>query len=76
MKHSKIGSHNTRYLLGQPKALVTIVDKKEALVDTLATTDAGASPLLWSNNPSLLSILQEYFEMIWSSALEEMPGEH
>lgn len=48
------------------KANLLIVDKDEALLTLSPKEDFGSSPLLWTNQPELLAIYQEYFEGVWN----------
>jgi sugar-specific transcriptional regulator TrmB len=66
----KYPAFKIRYLLNAPKALISIYDKKEAWVCTCTCPVLKKCPTLWTNNPCLLSILQDYFEMIWFRAVE------
>ncbi len=66
----KYPSYKLRYVLNSPSAQVTIFDKKEAFITTLAKAGLAESSTLWSNNPILLSIIQEYFEMVWIKAMK------
>jgi sugar-specific transcriptional regulator TrmB len=60
-----------RYLLNAPKALMSMYDRKEARVCTCANPVLEECPTLQTNNPCLLSILQDYFEILWLTAMEE-----
>jgi hypothetical protein len=63
-----------RYILTPPFAVVTIYDKKKVRITTCITTaTAGSegSPALWSNDPCLLAIVQDYFEIMWLTAIED-----
>ncbi len=53
-----------------PVATITIYDKKEVIIATLATAAVNEAPILMSNNPSLLAIVQSYFETLWLTAME------
>jgi sugar-specific transcriptional regulator TrmB len=59
-----------RYLLNAPKALMSIYDKKEAWVCTCTHPVLEACPTLRTNNPCLLAILQDYFDILWLTAVE------
>lgn len=59
-----------RYLLNAPKALIEIFDKKEAWICTCTNPMLEECPFLRTNNPCLLSILQDYFEILWVTAME------
>jgi sugar-specific transcriptional regulator TrmB len=60
-----------RYLLNAPKALISMYDMNEAWVCTCTNPVLEECPTLRTNNPCLLSILQDYFEMLWLTAMEE-----
>ncbi len=64
-------SFKLRYILNSPSAVVTIYDRKEMLVTTSALTGLGESPALWSNNPSLLAIVNDFYEVLWITAMEK-----
>jgi len=68
MQHSNF---KIRYLLNAPKALVSVYDMKEAWVCTCTTPVLEECPTLRTNNPCLLSILQDYFEILWLTAMED-----
>jgi sugar-specific transcriptional regulator TrmB len=54
-----------------PKTIFGIYNKKEAFIIAKSKTDLPGSPALWSNNPSLMSVVQDYFEILWLTAMEE-----
>ena len=61
-----------RYALSDPKCAALIIDGKEVLIITKPATEVCCeSPALWSNNPSLINIVEEYFETLWMTALEK-----
>jgi sugar-specific transcriptional regulator TrmB len=64
-------NYRIRYSSVISHAKISIYDKKEALMTTLATAGFAESSTLWSNNPSFLAILQNYFENLWVIAIEE-----
>ena len=71
MKHlKKFPTFKTRHLLNPPKALVSVYDKKEAWVCTCTKPGLKECPTLWTDNPCLLSILQDYFDILWLTAVE------
>ena len=70
-KHlEKYPAFKIRYLLNAPKALMSIYDKKEARICTCIRPWLKECPTLWTNNPCLLSILQDYFEIMWLTAIK------
>lgn len=59
-----------RYALSDPKCAASIIDKKEVLIITKPSSELCCeSPALWSNNSSLVNIVEEYFEILWMTAL-------
>jgi sugar-specific transcriptional regulator TrmB len=71
VKHlNKFPTFKIRYLLNAPKALISVYDNGEALVCTCINPGVKECPTLWTDNPCLLSILQDYFEMLWLGAIE------
>jgi len=70
-KHlEKYPTFKIRHLPNAPKALMSIYDKKEVRVCTCTHPMLKKCPTLWTNNPCLLSILQDYFEIKWLTAME------
>jgi len=71
IKHlEKHPTFKIKYLLNAPKALMSIYDKKEAWISTCTNPVLEECPTLRTTNPCLLSILQDYFEMVWIRAME------
>jgi hypothetical protein len=58
-----------KYLPSLPRALVTIYDRKEVLFSISTASPLGGT-CLWSSNASLLAIIQDYFELLWITAME------
>jgi hypothetical protein len=61
------GSLEVRCTFTSPPITLSLFDKKEALMNT-APFNPFRTPSLWSNNPVLVSILQNYFEQKWQEA--------
>jgi sugar-specific transcriptional regulator TrmB len=61
-------SFKIRYTTAPPAVIVAVYDKKEVYVVTSATADMEEFPALWSNNLSLLTLAQKYFELMWSTS--------
>ena len=59
-----------RYGCTPSKVILSIVDNREVTIVTSARTDLEESPTLWTNNPVIRGIVQNYFEMLWISATE------
>lgn len=62
-------SFKLKYILHPPSAILTIYDKKEMLVTTSPKTGLGESPALWTNNPSILAVINDFFEISWITAM-------
>jgi len=61
-----------RYAPSDPKCAASIFDKKEVLIITKPAAELCCeSPALWSNNSSLVNIVEDYFEILWMTALEK-----
>lgn len=58
-----------RYLSTLPRASVTIYDDKEMLF-YLSATQSLEDACLWSNNPSLLAVFHDHFEIMWITAMK------
>ncbi len=51
---------------------VTIKDRKEVLISTRMEVNTKTQPYLWSNNPLLVQIIQNWYDMMWEKAEEIM----
>jgi len=49
-----------------PRACLGIYDRKVVLLDTSATSAFIQTPMLWSSNPSLIVLAQNYFDTLWN----------
>jgi sugar-specific transcriptional regulator TrmB len=71
IKHlEKHPAFKIRYSLEPLTALISIIDKDEACVCTHTKTALTEDSFLWTNNPSLLSLLQDYFEILWITSIK------
>ncbi|MCW4019345.1 MAG: hypothetical protein NWF00_11825 [Candidatus Bathyarchaeota archaeon] len=66
---AKTSNLEIRYLSQPPKAVVNIVDKKEASILTLETAGWAQSPSFWTNNPSFVAVVQDHFDATWNKAV-------
>lgn len=62
------GSFEIKYLPYPPLAVMTIYDKKTALLTTSSLAGLGETTVLCTSNIPLLAVMQEYFEVLWSQA--------
>jgi sugar-specific transcriptional regulator TrmB len=57
-----------RQTLKPPKSTISIIDGNQALLSVTPTLNPGGKPGLWVNNHGIVSLVQEYFEMIWQKS--------
>lgn len=55
----------------QTKANILIIDKTEAIITLCPKADLGASPVLWTNHPEFLEVLQDYFQSLWKKHIPQ-----
>jgi sugar-specific transcriptional regulator TrmB len=60
-----------KFMRDFPRTIFGIFDKKEIFIPANPKTDLQGSPALWSNNPSLIALAEEHFEILWLTAMEE-----
>jgi hypothetical protein len=48
-----------------------IEDREQVTIGTIMARHMVEAPTLFSNNPCLVAILQDYFERVWSKATED-----
>ena len=61
---------NIRFLPGAPKTVLGIYDRNEVFIIIDPEEGLLDSPALWSNNRSLIAVVQDYFEMLWLISME------
>lgn len=59
-----------RFLEGHPKTVTGIYDKKEVFIIVDPEEDILNSPALWSDNQSLVTAMQEYFDLLWLTSMQ------
>ena len=60
-----------RHIPTRPLTSIVIADQKQIGICTEKTRYSPESPSLFSDNPCLVAILQDYFELLWSKATED-----
>ena len=60
----------SRYVKSFPESIFSICDNKETYIVTSPKEDLLDSPLLSTTNESLVSLIRNYFELMWITALE------
>jgi sugar-specific transcriptional regulator TrmB len=61
----KNGWAELRHVPTQPPATIRIEDRKQVTLSIVTTTYRAEAPSLFSDNPCLVAILQDYFEILW-----------
>lgn len=61
-----------RYFQSPVEAIVGIFDQKEVCIMLSTSTHFSASSSLWSNNKSITSIVQTYFENKWANSEKQL----
>ena len=69
-------NYKLRYFLGQPSAIIGIFDRKRAITKTSVTVGLAEKSSLWTDNPCLVSVIQDHFEMMWITAMEKIPEKY
>ncbi len=54
-----------------PLAHIALFDRKEVFINTSTTDGLAETPLLWSNSSSLVTVVHDYFEILWLTAIEK-----
>lgn len=57
-----------RRTLVTPKATMSIIDGKQALLSVTPSITPCGNPSLWISNHGIVGLLQEYFEMLWQKS--------
>jgi sugar-specific transcriptional regulator TrmB len=47
-----------------------VYDHREVFIATTINNNAAESPALWTNSPTMINVLEDYFEMKWKLAAE------
>lgn len=64
-------SFQIKYFEKLPVSFLAVYDGCEAQMATSTDGHFSQAPMLWSNNPMLLRVFQDYFESLWSSKPQE-----
>ncbi len=62
-----------RYTLAEPSAIMSLYDNREMLLMMSPNEGPFVSPVLWSNNDSIVSIGNSYFDSLWKTAYIQPP---
>jgi sugar-specific transcriptional regulator TrmB len=56
-----------KYMPQLTHSFIAVYDNKEVQMATSSDDDFIQAPILWSNNPALVMVMQNYFESVWFS---------
>ena len=62
---------NIRFIPEHPKTVMGIYDDKEVFVIVNPQENLFNSPALWSNNQSLITAIQQYFDYMWLISMKK-----
>lgn len=68
-------SARIRYIPKIPRTVMAMYDRKEVFIFINPTAQLNESPALWSNVPSIIAMAEDYFDILWSTAMEN-PNYH
>jgi sugar-specific transcriptional regulator TrmB len=54
-----------KYHQSAPPVILCIKDNKEVLISTTKNANSLAQPYLWTNNPNLVHVIQQWYDTIW-----------
>jgi sugar-specific transcriptional regulator TrmB len=57
-----------RQIQSFPRTVMALYDKKEVYIYLLTSAEIIDSPSLWSNNPNIVAMAEDYFETLWKAA--------
>lgn len=61
---------SVRFVPFPPNTVLSIYDNKEILIVLNPKEDLQESPALWSSNSSIVAAMQDYFDILWITAME------
>jgi len=67
MKLLETNGSSLRFISTYPSAVLSIFDRKEVLMPVHSTALPQRAPVLYSNNPSIVSLSTIYFENLWQN---------
>jgi sugar-specific transcriptional regulator TrmB len=62
-----------RRTLTPPKATITIIDGKQSFISVTPKLTPPGNPGLWINNQTIVSFIQDYFDMNWRVSKTNIP---
>jgi sugar-specific transcriptional regulator TrmB len=68
---NKQQSLEIRYVFNELPVHLAVADKKQVIINTSTKSKLAESPAIWSSNPCIVSLAQNYFDIIWLTSLKE-----
>ena len=62
-----------RFFFATQPVKIFIKDQQEMLISIENAKSNIGTPYLWSNNPILINIIQQWYDIIWEKASKECP---
>lgn len=59
-----------RHMPKSPTAIISLHDQEEVLITISQKTGVKEAAVLWSNNPNLLALINDYFEVTWITSIK------
>jgi sugar-specific transcriptional regulator TrmB len=69
----KSSNFELRYMSNSINTAFSCFDGREVYIATNVRAGVNEVPVLWSNNPSIVGLVSDFFEHIWNSALKSRP---
>jgi sugar-specific transcriptional regulator TrmB len=66
-------NYQLKYTHNPPLAIIAIFDSKRAIIDMSSSAGLAEVPAIWTNNQCFLSIVSDYFENTWKTAIKHVP---
>jgi sugar-specific transcriptional regulator TrmB len=61
-------NYQLRQISYNPLIQFSVIDNEQAFIVTEAHPELLETPSLWTNNPCIISLLSDYFEILWKKA--------
>jgi sugar-specific transcriptional regulator TrmB len=66
-------NHQVRYVRSEIPVKIQIKDRREVLISIENANSNTDTPYLWSNNPILVQVIQEWFDFRWDNGSKDYP---
>ena len=69
-RFSKNTNFKVKFTTSSQPAVMTVIDDEEAFITMAAVAPLPSTTVLWSKNPSLVTLARSYFESSWINSVE------